>query len=1127
MQAIKSHTKWAALIAAFATAPYAFALPEVPVFIKEPVPPNILLTLDDSGSMAHGYAPESIEGLRSTNRFLAASFNPVQYNPATKYRLPPKADGSLYETSFTSAWMDGFLRTGNVTIDLATRYAPTFRYRTGNTTAATIGTAQPAYYYVFDAALGTCVSSNRESDGCYRKVVVGTAEQLNFATWFSFYRTRNLMLRSSLLIALNEVDPQLRFAWQALNTCQGGWGSSNCDDVLGNRVANGMNSFSASAHRANMFNWVAGLPSEGVTPLQAAFDRVGRYFSLTNANSPYRDVPGSMSAQNACRLSYHVALTDGVWNAGGSIVPPSLSDTGAGTMPDGVAFSPQAPFASASNNNIADFAFSHWRQDLQPGISNTSPSFSSSGNTTNPTTWPASEYWNPRNDPATWQHLVTYTVGLGLTNALTNPQWQGSTYSSDSRGRGYAEFATGSTPWPATANDADPANIYDLWHAAINGRGEFFSAESPDDVYRAFQSILARISALSGSAGSVATASAYVFSNSLAYQSTFSSTNWTGTVSAKKVDRFGQIGVELWNTDTTLSGLNYQARNLFTRALKTSANPSPQAIPFKWANMDAATRAVFQSENIVKWLAGDQSLEQGNPACSVGCVYRRRTRLLGDVLGSSAVVASDQDYGYKHATWPGAGAPYRTYLAAKAARTPLVLVGANDGFVHGLNGNTGAELFAYAPGETIGKMWRLSEPVYVKKAFVDGPIAIGDAYISAQWGTFAVGAMGVGSKSVYALNITNPTGFSTGSILWEFTHPKLGYLMSKPLITRLPNNTWVAIFSGGYENDNNSAVLFTVNLQNGELIAALPVTKPTNACGAVPPASTKNGLGAPRQFNGKDGEFYVYAGDLWGHIWRFEYSALVERMSVSFSGVPMFKACNSQSTAQPITAPPTVTSLGAAPFVYFGTGRLFDVGDTALETVNSFYGVIDDGIPHVMSRTLVLAQQSVTELNSTARTISANSVNLVAKRGWFFDLPSVGERVLASAVNLNERLVFSSLVPATVACESKGSSWLYEVDALSGAAFPSVALDVNNDGKFDANDKVSGKFVAAVAIDATVSGVTAIRTVDEPETGLGAPSSGGCRAGDIKLVTASVYSPGTQQRCTPGATFRTGWRQLR
>ena len=96
---------------------------------------------------------------------------------------------------------------------------------------------------------------------------------------------------------------------------------------------------------------------------------------------------------------------------------------------------------------------------------------------------------------------------------LTNPQWQGSTFGSDLSGNGYQQFARG-TAWPATAANAIPGNVYDLWHAAINGRGEFFSADNPKQVYDAFQSVLARISARSGSVGNVATSAAYILTDS-------------------------------------------------------------------------------------------------------------------------------------------------------------------------------------------------------------------------------------------------------------------------------------------------------------------------------------------------------------------------------------------------------------------------------------------------------------------------------------------------------------------------------------------------------------------------------------------------------------------------------------
>ena len=83
------------------------------------------------------------------------------------------------------------------------------------------------------------------------------------------------------------------------------------------------------------------------------------------------------------------------------------------------------------------------------------------------------DYWDPRNNPATWQHMVNFTVGLGLSYSLTlnsAPTWTGSTFGN------YEELMAGSKAWPSVDNDAAPGNVYDLWHAAINSRGDFRAA---------------------------------------------------------------------------------------------------------------------------------------------------------------------------------------------------------------------------------------------------------------------------------------------------------------------------------------------------------------------------------------------------------------------------------------------------------------------------------------------------------------------------------------------------------------------------------------------------------------------------------------------------------------------------
>src|SRR5690606_14670370 len=65
-----------------------------PLFLTEGVAPNLLVTLDDSGSMAWGYAPDGISGDARTNnnasqaRFFSSTYNPMYYNPSAVYEIP-------------------------------------------------------------------------------------------------------------------------------------------------------------------------------------------------------------------------------------------------------------------------------------------------------------------------------------------------------------------------------------------------------------------------------------------------------------------------------------------------------------------------------------------------------------------------------------------------------------------------------------------------------------------------------------------------------------------------------------------------------------------------------------------------------------------------------------------------------------------------------------------------------------------------------------------------------------------------------------------------------------------------------------------------------------------------------
>src|SRR5690625_3543502 len=138
---------------------------------------------------------------------------------------------------------------------------------------------------------------------------------------------------------------------------------------------------------------------------------------------------------------------------------PENSDNESGTIiygPDGQSYqyTPSSPFKDGYSDTLADVAMKYWKKDLLPDVENRVPT-------------------NDVN-PAFWQHMSTYTIGLGV---------QGSINEEDA----WAAVETGdSINWPYTgpptsqANQYNEAKIDDMLHAAINGRGGFFAANDPN-----------------------------------------------------------------------------------------------------------------------------------------------------------------------------------------------------------------------------------------------------------------------------------------------------------------------------------------------------------------------------------------------------------------------------------------------------------------------------------------------------------------------------------------------------------------------------------------------------------------------------------------------------------------------
>ena len=103
-------------------------LQDQPLFTVSTVQPNLMLTLDNSGSMAWQFAPMSTSSKQGSNCFQNANYNRLYYNPNVTYIAPIKPDGTRYaDASYTAAWRDGF-NTGAGTLNLSTSFPAVGNY---------------------------------------------------------------------------------------------------------------------------------------------------------------------------------------------------------------------------------------------------------------------------------------------------------------------------------------------------------------------------------------------------------------------------------------------------------------------------------------------------------------------------------------------------------------------------------------------------------------------------------------------------------------------------------------------------------------------------------------------------------------------------------------------------------------------------------------------------------------------------------------------------------------------------------------------------------------------------------------------------------------------------------------
>jgi len=686
-----------------------------------------------------------------------------------------------------------------------------------------------------------------------------------------------------------------------------------------------------------------------------------------------------------------------------------------------------------------------------------------------------------------------------------------------------------------------------------------------------------------GSSSSASVNTGSISSETRVYQAKFSSGDWTGQLlsfpvitvddtSTPTVNEIGTLAPAEWSAWEQMNSQAYDNRVIITNATGT-------ATPFLWANMDNPRKALLQPSDSagnlkgalrVDFLRGDDRKEQRNggtfrnrqspdpsPSATAGAMLPNK---LGDIVSSSPIFVGAPPFAYVDTL---ESRPYSQFVSDNAGRQKMVYVGANDGMLHGFDagsgGTKGREKLAFIPSAVFSNLHELTKPNYPfsHKFFVDGTPTMGDAFYGGDWHTVLVGGLNKGGKSIYALDITDPSSFSearaTNIFRWEYKDTDLGYTYSRPAIAKMANGVWAAIFGNGYNATGGTATghayLYVVNLETGVRIAKIDT--------GVGDTTTPNGLATPAvvDINGDSIVDFVYAGDLRGNMWKFDMRDPLDsnwRIPYTSSGnpAPLFTAMDTQATPQPqpITSKPEVGRgpKGIGMVVLFGTGKFMEAIDKQPTQTQAFYGLLDpntnNNTDKIASRVSLTQQSIIFEGTVSFGTVSVptrvTTENPVTNRGWYMNLlsPNIpafqGEMQVSNSALRAGRIIFTTLIPDSDPCGFGGTSWLMEMDSLTGARLKDPPFDFNNDGLFTPADQQT-VIIAGVPVVVSPSGRQSEVGITQGPGILFDPGNGSTGGKEYKYLSGSTASASGSnlQRVVenpgPNSTGRQSWRQLK
>lgn len=472
-----------------------------------------------------------------------------------------------------------------------------------------------------------------------------------------------------------------------------------------------------------------------------------------------------------------------------------------------------------------------------------------------------------------------------------------------------------------------------------------------------------------------------------------------------------------------------------------------------------------EADSLIRWIRGTDYSNKRNRTAK-GNVWK-----LGDIINSGASAIQKPieryDFIYGDITY---GAYYDLYRNSRQ----VVFVGGNDGMLHCFNAGIpeqldgdpmmpfrynadayalGEEIWGYIPFNLLPHLQWLPDLDYCHVYYVDLKPYVTDVQIFLPpdpvhpngWGALLIGGMRFGgmpienekgsySSAFFAMDVTEPL---VPKPMWEFRHPDLDLTLCYPTVVKVADE-WFLVFGTGPVTSSGEADqparIMVLRLATGEFLHEWILPDDNSFISNIFGADWGMDYTVDRLYFGTCYYLGPPTRDWKGKIYRILTNDDVDPTNWDLAMV--FDA------DRPITGEGSIaTDDYNHLWVYFGTGRFYSDVDEADQTIGRYVGFRDD----TTRATTVSGLYNVTNvwIDTLGEVHGAGTITdfqvlidtITAIGGWWRQFEDLGERNLTTTLVFGGAVLFTTYVPTGDLCSYGGEGYLYALYYRTGTAY--------------------------------------------------------------------------------------------